>query len=216
MKGLLQSNYYASCAGAKWLFGMMLIWGIAAACGKSSGILILFGLAAMIIFPVNALMGMRKEDFCKWAKLRLTAPVRRRDIVGGQYLTFLGWMLLGAVLAAVFVGLSVLLHGVIFDRNRDILMLFSLGFCANLFLCALYFPVSYKAGNEKGDAVLIISILCTAGILTGLILFVNWLLGPSQKLVQVLVSVAIMAALAVTALFLSYPIACRIFERKEY
>ena len=161
-------------------------------------------------------MGMRKENLGKWGKLRLTAPVRRRDIVKSQYLTFLGWMFAGVVLTVVFVGASVLLHGVIFDRNWDILMLFVLGFCANLFLGALFFPAFYRVGEEKSDAALLISILGTAGILTGLILFVNWLFGPSQDPAQILTSAGILSALAVTALLLSYPIACRIFGRKEY
>ncbi len=216
MNGLLKNNFYASWDNAKWFAAAMTALGIVVVLAEPRGPLIGYLLVSMIGFSANGLGSLRKEGASKWGKYKLTLPVRRRQIVGSYFLTQLFWLAAGMLFAGVVVGVSLLLHGYVFDLPTDVLMLFTVGIGVSLWMGAFFFPLYYLGGEERSEVVLITSFLAAAGVLSGLVYFLNWLFGPHQTLTQLLLSSAALLGTALLAYGVSYLAALKIFERKNY
>lgn len=110
MRGLLINNYYAVRANAKVFSGFMLLLGLFAAAVISQSLLIGYIFLAVIGFSVNMSSSLRKEFISKWGKYKLTAPVRRADIVKSHFISQLIWLFVGMAFAGAVVGLVSLLN----------------------------------------------------------------------------------------------------------
>lgn len=126
------------------------------------------------------------------------------------------WLSIGIIFAAVCVSLSISLHGFPFDKNTDILMLFTVGISISLLMNAIFFPLIYLSHDEKNEAILVISLLCAIGIIMALISLLNWFFGPKMSTSQLLLSVTILVLFAIVIFVLSSLLTVRIFKRKEY
>ena len=203
MRGLLINNYYAVRANAKVFSGFMLLLGLFAAAVISQSLLIGYIFLAVIGFSVNMSSSLRKEFISKWGKYKLTAPVRRADIVKSHFISQLIWLFVGMAFAGAVVGLSWLLHGFPFDRNTDIILLFAAGVGISLLMVAIFFPLFYLTGEERSEVVLGISLL-------------NLYFGPEPAVWQVITSALILLLCSAAAFAVSYPLAVVIFREKEY
>ena len=85
MKGLLKNNYFAVRSNAKAFSVFMLLLGIFVVAVISPSLLMGYALLGMIGFSLNAIAGLRKESSTKWSKYKLTAPVKRSDIVKSYF-----------------------------------------------------------------------------------------------------------------------------------
>lgn len=218
MKGLLKNNFYASRSNIRFFSWAMLVFGVfvVAMDNKIISLLMGYSIISMVGFTIAAIAGMRKEHASKWGKYKLTVPVRRRDIVKSYYLNQMIWLMAGVVLAGVCIGLSLWIHGTPFDRDVDIALLFTLGICVSLLTSAVFFPLSYVGGEDKNEAVLIISLVCGAGMFMGLVSLVNWIFGRNQTVEEVLMGIGIMLCCALAVFVLSFPVTVGIFKRKEF
>ena len=160
MKGLLKNNYFAVRSNAKAFSVFMLLLGIFVVAVISPSLLMGYALLGMIGFSLNAIAGLRKESSTKWSKYKLTAPVKRSDIVKSYFISQILWLIVGIAYAGIGVALSIMLHGVTLDRNVDIFMLFVIGIGISLFMGAIFFPLFYWGGEERNEVFLIISLLC--------------------------------------------------------
>lgn len=216
MKGLLINNLYAAYAAVKMFAAAMILLGIFVIAVVSQPLQIGYGLLSMVGFPMVSILSLQKENGSKWGNYKLTAPVRRIDIIRSYFVSQLLWLIVGVSAAAVVTGLSILLHGFPFDRNIDILMLLTLGISISLLSNAIFFPIHYLSDGEKNEVLLIISLLCSIGIVMALSSFTNWLFGPSMTLFQLLISIAMIAVFAIAALILSFPLTVLAFKKREY
>ena len=214
MKGLLKSNFLAVCSNIKVFSALMLILGAIAAAAINTTFLIIYVLLSMAGFSVISAAGVKRDFAAKWGKYKLTLPVKRAEIVKSCYISQLIWLIVGAVFAGASVSLSWLLHGCPFDNSIDTLSVFALGISANLFTAAFFFPMFYLAGEEKGEVILIISLLCGIGILLGIISILNLCLTPG--LTAVITGSAVLVVCSLSAFVLSYPLAVSIYEGKDY
>ena len=149
MKGLLKNNYFAVRSNAKAFSVFMLLLGIFVVAVISPSLLMGYALLGMIGFSLNAIAGLRKESSTKWSKYKLTAPVKRSDIVKSYFISQILWLIVGIAYAGIGVALSIMLHGVTLDRNVDIFMLFVVGIGISLFMGAIFFPLFYLGGEER-------------------------------------------------------------------
>ena len=111
-------------------------------------------------------------------------------------------------------GLSWLFHGCPFDQYIDVLTLFALGISMNLFMGAIFFPLFYAGGEERGEMFWMISILCAFGIDYTIVTILNDLLEPGITTI-VFGAVALIVCSSV-AFGVSYPVTVGIFNRKDY
>lgn len=221
MRGLLRNNFYASLSNMKIFTAVMALLGVFVVAVDNAVQTLLIGylLLCMVGFSINAVTGLLKENASKWGKYKLTFPVRRMDIVKSYFLSQLIWLAAGIAMAALAVVWSFLLHGNPFDRNIDILMVFTAGISVSLFLDAIFFPLIYLGGEERNEAVLVISLLGGAGLFLLLVSLLNHVFGADREAMttaQTAVCAVIILLCAAAAFALSYPLSARIFQKKEY
>lgn len=216
MKGLLKNNFYAVRSSAKTFSLFMLLLGAFVTVVVSQQLLLFYMMLGIVGFSINAITSMGKDYISKWGKYKLTAPVKRADIVKSYFVNQLIWLFVGMIFAGVGLGLSWLLHGCPFDRNIDTLMVFSSGISISLFAGAIFFPMFYLGGEERSGAFLVISLLCAIGIVMGITTLINIMFGPNMTSVQLILGTMIMLACSLAVFVLSYPVTVFIFKRKEY
>lgn len=218
MKGLLKNNFYASISNATLLAGAMLLLGsfVVMMDNDTPTLLIGYMLLGMVGFSISSLAGLQRENATKWKKQKLTAPVKRAEIIQSYFICQITWLLVGMSIAFLGMGLSILLHGFPFDRQTDILMIFSVGICISLFLGAFFFPLFHIGGSERNEATFIVSLLCAIGLTVGIVRFINFLFGPKMTTLQILMGAAILLACAMLLFTLSYFLTVAIFKQKEY
>lgn len=111
-------------------------------------------------------------------------------------------------------GLSWFAHGCPFDQHIDVLTLFALGISMNLFMGAIFFPLFYAGGEERGEMFWMISILCAFGIDYAIVTILNDLLEPGFT-TKVFGAVALIVC-SLAAFGVSYPVTVGIYSKKEY
>lgn len=218
MKGLLRNNLYASASNTKTYAAVMLALGlfVVAMDNKVPSLLINYMLISMVGFSVNGVSCMHEENASKWIKYKLTAPVRRSDIVKSYYITHLLWVSIGVLYAAVCVSLSIGLHGFPFDKPTDVLMLFIVGISVSLFMAMLFYPLIYSCGSEKYGVISFLSVLGAIIIVMAIVSLINYLFDAPLTLLQLVISGISLLLFAVICFLLSCPISILIFSRKEY
>lgn len=215
MKGLLRNNFLAASSNAIVFASFLLLWGISAVAFPNRAMLIGFGLSGMVGFSANGIFSLQRESAARWAKYKLTLPVKRADVIRSYYISQLAWLLAGMLFSAAVIGLSWLFHGCPFDLYTDVLLVFGLGISMSLFLCAIFFPVFYWGGEDKGEALLAIALLCAIALDAGLVALLNLFL-TKPGMATALIGTGAMAACSALAFALSYPLTVYIYGRKEY
>lgn len=217
MKGLFINNLYATLSNTKIFSGIMLLLGIfvVAMDNKIPSLIIGYMLLGMAGFSLTAIASLRKESATKWNKYKLTAPVKRSDIVKSHFINLILWLVVGMGFAGISAALSVMLHGFPFDRNTDIFMLFVVGIGISLFMGAVFFPLFYLGGEERNEVFLVISLLCAVAIIVGLTTLIN-ILFPNMTTLQLILGGIVILVCAVLAFTLSFLLTVGIFKRKEY
>ncbi len=214
MSGLLKNNLYAAAANAKAFLGFMVLFGIFTAAVISQSLQIGYVLIGIIGFSASAAAVAKNEFTSKWGKYKLSLPVKRADIIKSLFLNQVIWLLAGSLLAGIELGLSWLLHGSLFDQPIDILSMFALGISMSFFMGAIFFPLLYAGGQERGEVFLMIALLCAFGIDFAIISMTNELLEPGIPCI--VLGAAVLVGCSLLAFGLSYPLTIKIFSRKEY
>lgn len=214
MKGLLKNNLYATIPNAKVFSIFMFLSGVFVVAVTSQQLVIGYMMVGIIGFSVNAMMVVKNEFASKWGKYKLTAPVKRVDIVKSYFINMIIWLFVGMLFAGTALGLSWLLHGCPFDLPTDIMTLFALGISMSLFMGAIFFPLFCLSSVEKSDVFLIITFLCALVIDLVIVTTINELLEPGMY--TVLLGAGVLLVCSLLAYSISYPITVGIFKRKEY
>ena len=97
MKGLLKNNFYAVRSSAKTFSIFMLLLGAFVTVVVSQQLLLFYMLLGIIGFSINAIASMGKDYVSKWGKYKLTAPVKRADIVKSYFINQLIWLIVGMI-----------------------------------------------------------------------------------------------------------------------
>ena len=214
MKGLLRNNFFAVCANAKVFSIFMLLFGIFTVSVISQSLLIGFVIIAIVGFSVSAISISKNEFVSKWAKYKLTLPVKRADIIISAFINQIFWLLIGMFFAGTGMSLSWLLHGCLFDQPIDILSMFALGISISLFMGAVFFPLFYLGGEEKSEIFLVISLLCAFAVDFTIISIYNNLSEPG--VISILFGNAVLLTCSLIIFALSCLLTISIFKRKEY
>ena len=123
------------------------------------------------------------------------------------------WLLAGILFVGIELSLSLLFHGCPFDQPVDILSMFALGISMSLFMGAVFFPLFYAGGAERGEVFLIIAILCAFGLDFTIVSITNELLDAGAD--TVVLGAIILAGCSLLVFALSYPLTVWIFRKME-
>ncbi|MCM1122982.1 MAG: ABC-2 transporter permease [Eubacterium sp.] len=214
MKGLLKNNLYGALENAKVFAVFMVLFGIFAVAVISQSVQIGYVLTAGIGFSLNALIVAKNEFATKWCKYKLTLPVRRADIVKSLFFNQIIWLLVGLLFAGTELGLSWLLHGCPFDQQIDTLTMFAVVVSMSLFMGAIFFPLFFASGEERGEVFVIIALLSAFGMDYMIVTILNSLLEPGIR--TIVLGAAALIACSLMAFVLSCPLTVAVFRRKDY
>ena len=119
----------------------------------------LFVYISITALSATAVSSMRKDAEAKWNKYELTLPIKRKGIIKCKYLSYLFWVLIGTVIAVIFTGLAVFIHGNVFFAYgfQDTISLFALGIGIAVMVGALFYPMAYLFGADKSETLLVVS-----------------------------------------------------------
>ncbi len=218
MKGLLKNNFYATLSNIKTFSVVMFLLGIFVVImdNKIPSLIIGYMLLGIIGFSLNSIASLRKESSTKWSKYKLTVPVKRSAIVQSYFLSLLLWLMVGMIFAGMGVAMSIMLHGFPFDRDTDVYMLFVVGIGISLLMGAIFFPLFYLGGEERNEVFLVISLLCSIGIIMGTTTFINTLFPTRMSTIQIILSGIIILVSALFIFIVSCPLTVAIYHKKEY
>lgn len=183
---------------------------------KIPSLIIGYMLLGIIGFSLNSIASLRKESSTKWSKYKLTVPVKRSAIVQSYFLSLLLWLMVGMIFAGMGVAMSIMLHGFPFDRDTDVYMLFVVGIGISLLMGAIFFPLFYLGGEERNEVFLVISLLCSIGIIMGTTTFINTLFPTRMSTIQIILSGIIILVSALFIFIVSCPLTVAIYHKKEY
>ena len=219
MKGLLRNSFYGAIGSARITLIFFAAIGLFLIINVNEVLLQFFVLSCSIVFGFNALSSVRKESATNWNKYVITAPVQRKDIVKSRYINHALWTLIGVVVAALFLGLSLLIHGNYFSVNivRAIISLFSLGIGIPLLMGCIFYPLIYLIESDKSEIIMGISLLGAVGITLGLIWLLNFSFGmDSVSDIEFFLGMVLYVGFVLLLFIISFFITVRVNRKKEY
>lgn len=219
MKGLFKNNLYGVIENIKIVFIFILALGTILLITGDSTILSVFSIISAPVIAVVSISCLRKESASEWDKYKLTLPVRRKDIIKSQYVSHLVWSVSGVVLVAVFMVITILLHGnqYFYYGFRDAITLILVGEVLAIWIGAIAYPLYYMWGSERTEVILVISVIGAVSAVLGLSALVNFLTGSgSVSNTEYYISLILIIVITNIVFVLSYYLSNLIFSHKEY
>lgn len=219
MRGLLRNNLYGVMENIKIVFAFIAVMGIVLLFSGEATLLNIFSLLTAPIVAILTISCLRKESASKWCKYKLTLPIKKTEIIKSQYVSHVFWSLIGIVIVAAFMLITVLIHGnqYFYYGFRDAITLVLGGGVLAILIGAVSFPLYYLWGAERTEVILVLSVLFSVGAIIGLSILVNILSGSRNVSNTVYyISLIIISAITAITFLLSYFCTCHIFKRKEY
>lgn len=215
----MRNNFVGVIENIKWMF--LLIAGVGAAlCVTGSSLLLnVFSLASAPALAVMSAACFRKEALSKWNKYKLSLPVRRREIIQSYYIGHLIWCGAGMVVTAMFMALTVLIHGnqYFYYGLRDAVTLIIGGGVLATLTGSVSYPMLYALGEEKTEFAVAASVAGAIAVVVGLSGLINILAGDggiSDRTYYL--SLSLIVAVTGISYFLSYRLSVVLFRQKEY
>lgn len=219
MTGLLRNNFYGVISNVKLFLVLdMALYVVLVISGNDSLMTILSIITAPSL-SLLAISGLRKENSSKWGKYKLTMPVTRTEIIKSQFIMHLVWTGLGIVGTAVFMSLTVLIHGNLYFAYglRDAATLVMCGGVLSILVGATSYPLLYFLGTERTEAILIASVIASIAIVFGLTMGINSFLGTGNVTnFEYYMSVVIILVISSILYVISYFVTIAIFKTEEY
>lgn len=205
MKGLFLNGIYSALGNMKlFLLVVLAMAAVLLATGYTT-VQELFVYITITAFSANAVVSLRRDADSKWNKYEITMPVRRRDIVTCKYVSYVFWVLVGAVLALAVAYAARLIHG----TSGDLSSMMIIGTGISVLTGALFYPLSYVVGEKKSETVLIISIIAAIGLTVGILNVLGHYTADSA------VKRLAYCVFAVIAFAASYGLALLLYRRRE-
>ena len=210
MKGLLKNNFYGVIENLKIALAFVMLVGVL--------LLSAFSLIAPPIIALLMVSCVRKESASKWEKYKLTLPVRRKAIIESQYISHTIWSISGVVIVAVFMTLTVFIHGdqYFYYGFRDAITLVLGGGILAILIGAFSYPLYYLWGAEKTEVILIISVIGSIGIVFALTMLVNTFSDGNVSDTLYYISLLVVTAITIITFIFSCVLTKQIFQHCEY
>lgn len=215
MKGLLRNHYYKILSGVRILLIFILLAGaLILLFGGGEDLLTAFLCLSVIAFPFISSIAVRKSGGGKWDQYILSLPVRRYEIVKSVFITQLITILIGSAISMALFLTSFAIHGFMFYRYVDVLLLFSSAIGTSLIMNAIFLPISYLDSSDRIEAVSIISLITAVAAMTALITVINIFLEKPSNIQLAVFGVGILI-LSSAAFVLSYFLTVGIYSKKD-
>ena len=216
MTGLILKDFFLMRKGLKSYLLIMVLYAVMAWLDiLNFGFIITFVQVMLMVLPISA---FAYDEQAKWDRYAMSLPVGRKKVVGARYL-----FVLGLALCTTALGLAGCAVLALMQREDPVEMLLTLEVSAALGLLvpAIMLPLSYKLGAERARPYLyaIIFIPTIAFVLLAKADVIDFSALNSLEALSPTVIVggaALLPAVGLVGLAVSYLISCRVAAGKEY
>lgn len=216
MTGLILKDFFVMRKGLKSYLLIMVLYAVMAWLDiLNFGFIITFVQVMLMVLPISA---FAYDEQAKWDRYAMSLPVGRKKVVGARYL-----FVLGLALCTTALGLAGCAVLALMQREDPVEMLLTLEVSAALGLLvpAIMLPLSYKLGAERARPYLyaIIFIPTIAFVLLAKADVIDFSALNSLEALSPTVIVggaALLPAVGLVGLAVSYLISCRVAAGKEY
>lgn len=215
MFGLVCKDFLVGRKNILYYFGFLVIYGVLSVMGVFP-YSILAGMVALVglMLPMSS---FAYDDQARWEKFAAATPAGRRGVVQGKYLFALLCTAGASILVGVILTVMSLLGTVETDAWWEPLAVVAACACFTLLLDSLFLPFLLKYGSEKARMLFMLVFVTVFGGMALLAFLAerDWHF-PAVPPVLVTLTPILLAAATVTALAVSYGIALRIYQKKEF
>ena len=167
MRGLLIFSFHAASGNASLVLLASIALAVIYLITGNQFFFSMMPLVGLLMFPMMVIASLASKDG-KWERFQLTMPIRRGGLLGMQYLSVLGALIIAIALVVVTIALSIFLgngalHGHDFVTGlRNIMLVLAMPFL----MSGLCFPLaSTRFGQDKGPAILTFCQFVAIGII---------------------------------------------------
>lgn len=219
MKGLLKNNFYGIVENVKIALVFIFVFGMLLVITGNAAMLSIFSLISTPVIAVLIISCLRKESASKWEKYKLTLPVQRKDIVKSQYMNHILLSIMGTILVAVFLFVTVMIHGnqYFYYGFRDAITLVLGGTILSVLIGVIAYPLYYLWGVEKTEAIAVLSVIGAVAVVFCLSMFVNIITG-NNGVSDFIYYISLVWILIITIILFgtSYILSNLVFKKREY
>jgi len=207
MKGLLLKDCYIAKSNIIITFISLIVIGFGISfLMESSSLLIL----SPAIFTTAVFISITADASSKWNKLVVTMPVSRQQIIAGKYIMYAILAIAGIVTGIIP---CVVLHFIRHDVTGYSVVLYSLlGLGVSFFAGSISLLCAYMFDPENSQVVFMISFVGAAGIIAGIVLFVNIFIPVKEN---ILLAFTIAFIVSIISLVCSCKVAANIYVKKD-
>lgn len=207
MKGVLVKDLYIARSNILVTIVSLVVLGFGLSfLLETSALLVLAPVAA----TTAAFISITSDAASKWNKNVITMPVSREQIIGEKFLFYILLAVLGMFTALVPCIVIACLGA---DVTLFSLCLYgSIGMSATLLAGGISLPCAYLFDPEKSQIVFMMSFMASTGIITGLVLLINFIF-PVRE--HILFSFHIVLVIAVIWFVISYKIAVKVYRKRD-
>ncbi|MBC8531675.1 ABC-2 transporter permease [Gehongia tenuis] len=144
MKGLILKDFINLRKYVLLMLGAAAIYAVLAFVNEDMSFLTAFLVIFSAMLPITS---FAYDDMAKWDAYALSAPVSRRDVVLSKYIFAFLCLLIGAVVALLFVLFTSSLQGIAGDEQWVVVYT---TFVLGIAYIAILLPLLFKFGAEKG------------------------------------------------------------------
>ncbi len=207
MKGVLVKDLYIARSNILVTIVSLVVLGFGLSfLLETSALLVLAPVAA----TTAAFISITSDAASKWNKNVITMPVSREQIIGEKFLFYILLAVLGMFTALVPCVVIACLGA---DVTLFSLCLYgSIGMSATLLAGGISLPCAYLFDPEKSQIVFMMSFMASTGIITGLVLLINFIFPVKE---HILFSFHIVLVIAVIWFVISYKIAVKVYRKRD-
>jgi hypothetical protein len=211
IKGLLLYTFYSAMGNMALMSGMALLVGCVFLITGQFNYFTAFAIGALIGIPWVPMMNTHKDTASKWNIFQLTTSVKRKDVIAANYLGQFLLLLAGTVLIGIFIGISIIIHGNLHGEIVETAIdYFPIFMGAALLTNALFYPLVYTIGENKEEALSLVSV----AIASGISIFIFWI-GNKLNLSQIIIAL-LSLTITIVLFVVSYVITKKIYANKDF
>ncbi len=173
-------------------------------------------LVGMIVMMSSMLVitSMSYDETAKWDKYALTMPLVRKDIVLSKYVFLIFTVLSGTVLS----GIAAIIMSIVLKIQNPMENLIASGIIAliAIFMFSILMPFLFKYGVEKARIIMFAVFAVPFLIVMGLIKLLKSLNMPKPGTEQLKMLGFAFPVIVLIAVFISYNLSVKIFNKKEF
>ena len=207
MKGVLVKDLYIARSNIFVTIVSLVVLGF--------GLSFLLEISALLVLDpaaatTAAFISITSDAASGWNKNVITMPVPRNQIIGEKFLFYIllaVWGTLAALVPCAVIacfGMKITLY--------SLLLYGTIGMSICLLAGGISLPCAYLFEPEKSQIVFMMSFMAGAGIITGLVLFINVLFPVKEN---VLLAFNIVLIISAIWFFISYRIAVKVYQKRD-